>query len=95
MALGSIFSMSGVNSLITTPSAAAKPASKNTAPIMASKASANTDGRRQPPLFNSPSPSFKASPILSVNAISPKVGSFTKWARKRLRSPSSSLGNLR
>ena len=92
MTFGSMVLSLSLYKCSTKPSAAAKPPSKYTAPMMASNASAKIDGLRQPALFNSPSPNLRASPTFSAKANSLILASFTNCARKRLKSPSSKPG---
>src|SRR5258706_13574718 len=67
-AFGSKPSSSGSDKRQMASPPAEKPPSTKTAPISASKASARMEGRANPPLFSSPSPSCRVSPSPSVCA---------------------------
>src|SRR5882724_2048022 len=67
-AFGSKPSSSGSYKRQMASRAAEKPPSTKTAPISASNASARMEGRANPPLFSSPSPSCRESPSPSVCA---------------------------
>src|SRR5436190_5347072 len=72
--------------------AAAKPPSRNTAPKIASSASAMIDARSAPPLFSSPSPSRMCAPRSIRRAICASVSRLTRFARARDNSPSCVVG---
>ena len=77
-----------------TPCAASKPPSRKAAPINASSASASIEARCAPPPRASPSPSFNTSGRPSCTATRCRLSSRTRWARTRVKSPSSEPANL-
>ena len=79
----------------TQAAAAAKPASRKTAPSSASSASARMVGRTAPPCARSDSPSRISAPRPIVVAISTSVSARTSAAWRRASSPSRSCGKRR
>src|SRR5690606_6372707 len=89
---GSTLASTGWYCRTMTLRAASKPPSRKAAPKIASTASARMDGRRKPPLFSSPSPRRRCWDNSRRWPISASDACLTRLARRRDRSPSSSLG---
>src|SRR5664279_3241722 len=85
----SVVSMISPKRLCTRERAALKPPPRKGAPSSASSASARIDARIAPPPRASPSPSRSDSGRPSCSAARCRLSSRTRWARTRVRSPSS------